>query len=249
MSARRAVVVAWLAAGHALLFGLFWLLLRVPESNVLMLACSAAIAVSILLIAGWIEAVALLALRGETPGARAFRRGVRGMVPFLAGLLLFAAMWWVTGRLTTWWTGHRGEIDAWLMARFGWTATAWLHAGAAWLLAFLRYVVGLSLAVTLFAEAVFEPLRSLVARGLMAALSPIRLLALTILLALFFWLPWQVVYWRPSWLEPSWQELAFLAAKLGVLYMFATLGWALILERVAPRARAGTMRPAGASSE
>ena len=49
------------------------------------------------------------------------------------------------------------------------------------------------------------------------------------ILAVFFWLPWQAVDWRPSWLAPDWQETTFVVLKLGVLYLLANLGSALVL--------------------
>jgi hypothetical protein len=48
MIARLSAITAWLTVGHALLAALFWLLLTVPESNVVMLGASAALAVAML---------------------------------------------------------------------------------------------------------------------------------------------------------------------------------------------------------
>jgi len=45
MTSRLFAITAWLASGHAVLFGLFWLLLAIPESNVAMLVASALIVV------------------------------------------------------------------------------------------------------------------------------------------------------------------------------------------------------------
>jgi len=208
MNARFGIVVGWLAAGHALLFALYWLLLRVPESNLLMLGGSGAIVVALIVLAGWIEGSASRMLTGEPvpPGkaamVHAMRSGVRSVVPFIGAVVVFVAAWWLVGRLDLWLDAHRGEIDAWLMARFGWADASRLHGAAAWLLAFLRYSVGLSLALALFAEASRGPVRSFPSRWLQSSFSPLRLLQLTALLLLFFWLPWRVVYWRPGWLLP-----------------------------------------------
>ena len=240
MKLRFAVVVGWLAGAYALIFGLFWLLLRVPESNALMLAASSLLAVVIVAASGCVETVALLALRGEPLGGRLLRRGIGGVLPFVAALAVFAAIWWVSGRFDGWWAGARGEIDAWLIARFGWTGTGWLHAAVGWFGIFVRWVLGLSLALALFAALVRNDPREAAApaapragafarRWARAAFSPRALAALAVLIAVFVWLPWQAVYWRPSWLAPPLGEVVFVAAKLGILYLLATIGWTLAL--------------------
>ena len=234
MKLRFALVVGWLAGAYLLPFALFWLLLRVPESNVLMIAASAAVALAIVVLAGCIETVALLALRGAPLGRRLLRRGFRGVLPFVAALLVFAAAWWLTARFDAWWGSVRGEVDAWLIARSNWTSTGWLHATVGWISALARWVIGVSLALALFAGLVRDapvegPERPLWRRWLGAAFSPLALAGLAALLVLFAWLPWQAVYWRPSWVAPSWPEVAFVAAKLGVLYLLANVGWTLAL--------------------
>lgn len=234
MKRRFPIVVAWLAGASLLPFALFWLLLRVPESNVLMLAASAALVAVIVFVAGSIETVALLALRGGPLGGRLLRRGLAGVLPFVAALAVFGVAWWATSGFDSWWASARGEIDAWLIARLDWTRTGWLHASVGWLSAFVRWVVGLSLALALFAglvrnEGDERTHEALWRRWMRAALSPRALAGLAALIVLFAWLPWQAVYWRPSWLTPSWHEAAFVAVKLGVLYLLANVGWALAL--------------------
>lgn len=241
MKLRFAVVVGWLAGAYALIFGLFWLLLRVPESNALMLAASSLLAAVIVAASGCVETVALLALRGEPLGGRLLRRGIGGVLPFVAAVAVFAAVWWASSRLDGWWAGARGEIDAWLIARFGWTGTGSLHAAVGWFTSFVRWVLGLSLALALFAALVRNDPREAAAlaaapaggafarRWARAAFSPRALAALALLIAVFVWLPWQAVYWRPSWLAPSWGEVVFVSAKLGILYLLATIGWTLAL--------------------
>lgn len=236
MKLRFSVVVGWLAGAYLLPFALFWLLLRVPESNVLMLAASMALALAIVVLAGCIETVALLALRGAPLGSALLKRAFRGVLPFVAALLVFAAAWWLTARFDAWWGSVRGEIDAWLIARFGWTSTGWLHAAVGWLSSLARWLIGLSLALALFAgllrdESAEGPARPLPLwrRWMGAAFSPVALAGLAGLLVLFAWLPWQAVYWRPSWVTPSWPEVAFVAAKLGFLYLLANVGWTLAL--------------------
>jgi hypothetical protein len=250
MNARLGIVVGWLAAGHAMLLALYWLLLRVPESNLLMLVASAAIVAAIVLLAGWIEGSAAILLStgatrtswGRKTIVEAIRSGLRAIVPFIGAVLVFVAAWWLVGRIDGWHAARRGEIDAWVMARFGWTSTRPLHGAVEWLTAFLRYAAGLSLALGFFTEASRGRLASFASRWLRASFSPLRLLKLTILLLFFFWLPWQAVYWRPRSLAPSWHEPVFVAVKLGAVYLIATVGWALVL------ASAVVLRPDGTTS-
>ncbi|MBP1636772.1 MAG: hypothetical protein H6Q10_3346 [Acidobacteria bacterium] len=235
MTTRRfAIAVGWLAGAYVPILALFWLLLRVPESNVLMLAASAALVLAIAALSGWVESVALLVLGGEPFGTRTLLRGLRGILPFVAALVLFGVIWWATGLAGAWWTGHRGEIDAWLIARFGWAETGWVHAAVRWVLVLARAVLGLSIALALFAAFVVPPAaagpgRSRLRRWASAGFSPLGLLVLLGLLVVFAWLPWQAAYWRPSWLPPTSAEVVFVAAKLGLLYLLATVGWALAL--------------------
>ena len=241
MKVRIATGAGWLAGAHALILGLFWLLLRVPESNLLMLAASAVLAATIVVASGCVETVALLALRGGPFGRQLLRRGVGGVLPFVASLAVFALVWFATVRFDGWWASARGEIDAWLVARLGWTDASWLHAAVGWAAAFVRWVLGLSLALALFAALVREEPAGearaqdggmsvgLARRWMRAAVSPRALLGLLALIVVFAWLPWQAAYWRPSWVSPSWAEVLFVATKLGALYLLATIGWTLAL--------------------
>jgi len=250
MMPRLLTVTTWIALGHAALLGLFWLLLHVPESNVLMLAASALIVVAMAALAGWVEGTGLAAW---TPGARwreVFLRGARVVVALWLGLALFGLVWWLTARAEAAWTASRGEIDAWLMLHFGWTRTARLHDAVEWVLFFVRWAVGTSLALTPAACALGRGLAGLGRlRWILAALSPLRVVSIGVLLFVFAWLPWRAAYWRPTWLLPNWQEAVFAVVKLGVLYAVATVGWALVLWVVARRVVAAPTVPAPAVPE
>jgi len=229
MTARLLAIAGWLAAGHAVLAGLYWLLLAIPESNIAMLAASALTVVTLILAFGWIEAVGLLAWQPEARPRDLPRRGIGKAPGVWGGAALFVAAWVLVALARAHWDSYRGEIDAWLMAQFGWTNVGWLHTAFGWLLAFVRFL-GLSLAVSLawaFASDGFAGIRSI--RWVRDAVSPRRLLTLAGILVVFYWLPMRAVNWRPAWLAPNWQETTFVALKLGVLYLLANLGWALIL--------------------
>jgi len=230
MIRRLSFVTAWLAAGHALLFALFWLLLLVPESNVTMLVSSALIVALLALVFGIVEGGALAAWETGTRARDLPRRSLAALPGVWLGAIVFAAVWMLTSRAGAWWQDHRGEIDAWLMAQFGSPETARLHAAAGWVFAFTAYVLGLSLALALGIAVVRNGARAVAtAAWLRDAFAARRLLMLTGILVVFLWLPWQGVAWRPAWLSPNWQETVFVTAKLGVLFLVANVGWALVL--------------------
>ena len=237
MTSRLALITGWLAAGHAALFGLFWVFLKVPESNVLMLSVSALVLVVALVLAAVVEGTALRLWDGGQFG-EALRTLTRTFLPCAVALLLFALVWWLTGFLGGRWEDHRGEIDAWLMLHFGWTKTTRLHWSMEWFVTFLRYPVGICLAATA-ATAMLRDGVSAIARvrWIGAAFSPRRLAIVSVLLWLFVWLPWRGIYWRPKWVAPTWQEPAFVTVKLACFYLVFTLGWALVLGAIAMRGK------------
>jgi hypothetical protein len=232
---RLVAVLAWLTAGHALTFGLFWLLLSTPESNLAMLAASAVSASLLTLAFGWVEAAGLLAWRsGVAPWKVAGRAFGRTPGVWL-GAALFVAAWYLVGHAGVWWNNHQGETDAWLMIHFGKADTTILHQGVWYLLTVIEFL-GLSLALSLAAAVVgdgYHAVRS--ACWLRRGISPRQLLLLAAALIVFMWLPWQAVNWHPSWLRPNWQESVFVTAKLGGIYVLANVGWALALDVAARR--------------
>lgn len=229
MITRLIAIAGWLAAGHMALAGLYWLLLSTPESNVATLAASALTVVVMALLFGCVEAVGLLGWQPDA-GPRGMARRAVGKAPGVwLGGAIFVAVWFLANHTHAHWNQRSGEIDAWLMAQFGWANTENLHRGFGWLLALVRFL-GLSIAIALastVAAAGFGALRS--ARWIREAFSPRRLLVLAGILLVFVWLPWRAVDWRPRWLSPNWQETAFVAAKLGAIYVLANIGWALVL--------------------
>ncbi len=235
MIARLIAILAWLTAGHALLFGLFWLLLSTPESNVAMLSVSAASALLLTLVFGWVEAAALLAWRQHTAPWNLAGRAFRAAPGVWLGAALFVAIWVVVAHAGAWWSGHQGETDAWLMLHFGKADTTILHRGVRYLLTVIEFL-GLSLALSVAAAVVGDGYRAVgSARWLRSGLSPRQLLFLAAALMVFVWLPWQAVNWHPSWLRPNWQETVFVTAKLGGIYLLANIGWALALDVAARR--------------
>lgn len=230
MTSRHITVSASLAIGHAALFGLFWLLLQVPESNVAMLLLSAVLVGLLVTLGAWVEGAGLLAWRPGVEARQIPKQAALAMPAVLIGAIVFWLFWWISGSAMSSWTMHRGEIDAWVMLRFGWTRTAPLHTTASWIATFVRYGLGLSFALAATGGVIASGARGIIAPAwLERAVSPIRLVCLTSTLLLFFYLPWRVVNWRPSSLAANWQELGFVAVKLGLIYVIANVGWSFVL--------------------
>ena len=235
MSTRTIAVVCWLLMGHAVLGGLYWLLLQVPESNALMLGASALIVLTIIWGFGLVPLMPLRAVGASEPMGRALRvaagRAWLGVVP----LAVVALVWWVTGMAQDWAVGHAGEIDAWLIARLGWTKTGWFHAGIHAVLALVRFGIGMSLAVSMLAAIAASGLKGLVTgTWLRGAVQWRYVLLVSAALIVGVALPSHVLDWRPASLPPTWVQPAFAAGKLLVLYVVANAAWAFILLK-APR--------------
>jgi hypothetical protein len=223
---RLATSALVLACGYAIAGGLFWLLLNVPESNVVALLASAVAFLSVIVCAGLATAAALTVPQGG-PTREIIRRAVRTLPLFLLGLVIFAALWWLTARVDSWWSAHRGETDAIMLRYLGLTNTNWLHLAATWLIWLVRWGLGLS-SVAAFSAAGASG-KGQVTSGLRGA---VRLAPLAMAVAAALIVSqgvWRWVYWRPAGLSPSYAELAFVVVKLGVLYlMVAALGAAVL---------------------
>jgi hypothetical protein len=226
---RMRATLAWLCAGHALAGGFYWLLLQVPESNAWMLGVSALLVFAGLVLLGVVETTAVLGLTTVEPMGAALKTALRRWWLVIFPLVVFGCIWLITGDVQRWLTRNASQIDAWIIARTGWTRTAALHTSLAWLVAFVRYGIGTSLAVSLLAALASRGLRGLGSDWARAGVGWKRLLAVSAALLIGLWLPWQAVYWRPASLPATWVQPAFAAVKLTVLFIVANLAWAAVL--------------------
>ncbi len=228
---RRALaIVACLVAGHTAAAGLFWALVNVPESNLLMLGLSATLVALIVVALGWTEATALLAWRPDVTLGEATRRGLRRAPAVLAAAAVFGIFWWATARADVWLADRGGEIDAWLIATFELTRTTWVHRAFDVALFLVRYVAGVSLAVSVLGAVARAGWHALFRLGwLRAGLSRRHLGLVGAAMTLLVFLPLEAAYWRPETLPPNAIELAFAAAKLGAIFLVVNVGWALVL--------------------
>jgi hypothetical protein len=224
MNLKSVALVSLLAVvGAALTGGAYWALLSVPESNVLALALSAALVVLIVLLAGYALSVALGVAAGSSLG-RAVGDGVRGLPGFLVGGAVCVALWYLTTAIDSQWTQHAGEVDALFLRYAGTARTAWLHTSVAWLLWLLRWGVGAALIAGATTTRVAH---GPVGRGLRLGLS-VRPLGATLVALLGAYGLWALVYWRPKGLPADSAEVAFVSAKLAVLFLANAVMAALV---------------------
>lgn len=237
MIRRLPQVAAWLLGGHAVAFGVFWVLLQVPESSTAMLAVSLLLAAAIVLIAAAVNAGAAAGWDLERPFSRGVMTGARRFWSALTAAVVFLVVWSITGALFEWHAGMRGQMDAAAIARTGSANTAWIHTTIHWVLQFIRWTLGLSLAVTLLGW-LAGPRDATVRRGgwLRAAFRPRRWLLITVWFVLLVALPWSQVYWRPARVSLG-LETWFVAAKLSGIALLMAVGWALVLREGQPRIR------------
>lgn len=237
--------VMWLFACAIVGGGLYWALLNTPDSNVLMLAGSALLAVAILLVCAVAVSGAVLLTRNDGWWRGLARSAVIGLPWFVLALVPILLIAWLTGRADAWLMSKSGEISAWFIARFDWVDVSWLVIGAHFVLAWLQWVAGPWLGLTLFAVAV-DPARNTAAsperrptalalRWISSACRwrPLALVTLWFLLLLA--LPWHLARWRPTGLPPTWIEPALAAARLLVVAALMTIGAALIVRAAVRR--------------
>ena len=240
MNTRVAAVAGWLFAGHASLIMLYWLLLQIPESNAWMLVSSLLVLLAAVWLAGVIEMAALLALGADGPMRGAMAPALRRAWLIVLPVALFIAVWWMTGEAAGWHARYRGQIDAEVITRTGWTRTAWLHTAADWLAAVARWVFGTSLAAALAAALAREGWRGLHPRWARRGLRWRPLTATAAAMAIGVGLPWRAAHWRPASLPADWMEPAFAATKLILLFAVAQVAWALVLRSAARQSGRGT---------
>jgi hypothetical protein len=237
MTAQRlARAIVTLAVGYAAAAGLLWSLLNVPESNVLALTLSATLVVATTVAAG-VATAASAALADGGTGGDAARQSVTAVPAFVVGLLVFGALWWVTGSGDLWWRVHRSEIDAISIRYLNVTRTGALHETVAWTFWLARWMLGLSAIAALVTTATVRGAGA-VGPGLRNALRLPSLVAAGTALAIVAGGLSRLVYWRPAKLA-TWLEPVFVTSKLIVLYIAALSIVALVLAVYRRAARMG----------
>jgi len=233
---RAAVIFVWLVLGHAVIGGLYWTLLVVPESNVTMLGTSLVLVIGIVWSLGFVEGTALLSWQAADRMRRNLAPAARRAWLIVLPLIVFALVWWMTGLVSGWLDRHWSEIDAWILLKTGWTRAAILRSAFEHVIAFVRVGVGASLALALFAGLLRRGLRGLLsASWLQLAFSWRVLVVVAAALVVGVLLPSHLAYWRwqPKSLSATWFEPAFAAAKLSLMFLLSNLAWAAVVRTVA----------------
>jgi hypothetical protein len=245
MNRRGTVITWWLLVGHAVLGGLYYGLLNVPESSVWMLGVSAILSLAIVALGFWMHLGAIAGWQSPHAPFRAMCGAWRHMGTAIPAVVLLGVAWWATARADAWHAAHRGEIDAVLMARFNWAETAWVHRGWEWLLFVLRNALALSLVLAWVVAGMTGGIRALARpRWIVRGLDPRAwgsILAAELLLIV---LPWHFVFWRPASLPPTRAEMLFVGAKLAAITIAAAVGWAIVLGIPVWRASGSNAPPA-----
>lgn len=230
MIRRLVIVTCWLLLGHAVLAGLYYWLLNVPESSVWMLGTSAMLGIAIVALGLYVYAVGIAGWLPDRTAARGIARAGRHVGSLLPPIVLLGLALWAGARADAWHAAHRGEIDAALMARFNQAETAWVHTTWYWLLFTLKYAVALSLALAWVVSGMTGGLRGLAApRWVLRGLDPRAWGSILAAELVLITLPWRFVFWRPASLPATRAEVLFVGAKLAVIAVAAAIGWAIVL--------------------
>ena len=236
MIRRLTFVTLWVAAGSGIAGAVYWGFLNTPESSTGALALSALLAlVTLALVAITVNGATLGWISGWS--STLLRRSIAGIPAFLPAAALVLAVWWDVGLSTRWVMAHRGEISAWFIATLGWADVTLLFTAVEWAGRWLRWigapVVALAMLGALLdrgrpAGAVIVAIRS--------ALSPWRLLRVTLWGAVFVAVPWiYLVPWRPRGIPANSLEPALVAAKLLVAAIIMAAGVSMVIrEAVGP---------------
>ena len=235
MIKRASAILAWLVVGHAVLGALYWALLLVPESNVFMLATSLLLVLGMVWWLGLVEGVGLLAWRADDGLRASVAPAAKRVWLVVFPLVVFGVVWWMTGLASGSLDRNWSEIDAWILVKTGWTRFPILRSACEHVMAFVRYGLGASLALTLFVDLLRSGVGGLRSPSwLRRAFSWRQLLVIAAALVVGVLLPSHLAYWRwqPAGATATWFEAVFAATKLSLLYLLANASWAATLRTV-----------------
>ena len=216
-------VASVLAGGGAVGAALYWALLNTPESNALMLALSALLAMAIVAVAAiTINTVVLIAR--DVPVRQALSAGPRGAGWFVIACTPLAAAWIAISRFDAWMVAHQGEINAWFIARYGWADITALTRAELWISRWLRWALLPTLCLSLLAALLTRDRASWLRRALHWRTLTVVTVAFGVLMAL----PWQLTAWHPA-LPATWVQPALAAVRLGVAFVLGLTGVSVLV--------------------
>lgn len=243
------LATAWILLGGAMAGGVYWTFLITPVSTAFALAFTAILAVIVLALIGFI-ANGAMEIWTNGWSLRGIMRAFRSIPAIVPAALIVLVLWWLTSRSELWLAERSGPINAWFIARFGWDDMRWLFTAFGYLANWLRWVVGLMLALSLMA-AIVSLGWSGAAKGswITAALRPRKLFIATAALVILVALPWMfIVPWRPESLPPTSLETIFIVTKLTLVAVAVAIGLAVVLKQVAPASPVSPASPASSAS-
>jgi len=227
---RLALAAAWILIGSAVSAALYWQFLLTPESTVFALIASGLLAIVALMLAA-LTITGAIAIWGNGVSRSSLMRALRSIPSILPALVIVLLFWWITLRAETWVAMRSGPINAWFIARFGWSDVSWLfrtvHYSAMW----LRWIVAPMLALSLMSGFVAVGVRAMTqVAWLRRALHPRSLVFASLLFVVMIALPWKyIVPWRPASLPPTAVQLTFITVKLSLAAITAAVALALII--------------------
>jgi hypothetical protein len=233
MIRRGALIALWLLLGAAAIGGLFWAFLNTPESNALMLALSALLLLAMVVECALVVNAAVLLANGDGFAA-SVAGGARRIHWFLVAAIPAALLIWAVLRGDAWVARHSGEINAWFIARFGWSDVSALFRAQEYLSVWIRWVL---LPVTALAA-----LAAMLRAGSAAPRLWLRtawhwrpLLIATVAFVVLIALPWRAAFWRPQNLPATWVEPAFAGVRLALIAITAAIGASVMLVAASDR--------------
>jgi hypothetical protein len=227
MIARVVRLTVWLGLGAALLSGVYWLFLSTPETNALALGASVVLLLLLLVLTALVVNAAVLIGGGASIGG-SIAKGLRGTLWFILTLIPLGIAWWGLTAGQAWVVEHSGEINAWFIARFGWADIGALMTAEAWAVRWLGWVVVPLAAVSLLAALLHDGARGVGGPWLRRAWHWRTLAMATIVLVLFFVLPWRLTTWRPA-VPPTWVEPTVAGLRLFAAVLLWSFGAALLV--------------------
>jgi len=214
------------AAGNALLLGLAYYWLGIGESSAATLAWSVAVAVVILSMACCLHGGTLVFFRADQPRSlsAAFRTVLRHMAPFLAAVILVAAVYWLLAQWAAYSATPALRIASW--------CTLKLRQPIKPAMVLRAFNIVLALVRWMVVPVFFLPMFSgIAARGWRGAAEFGRhrrdrfyWAAAPLLLLCALALPWQLVAWVPHVSSFAMEMLSFMA-RAAVSYVLFITGW------------------------
>jgi hypothetical protein len=224
---------SWLTLGVMAVFGLYWLLLNTPESNLAALIASLVLVLLITVVSAFVVNVSMRI----AVGARvrdSLSASARGLHWVLVAALPAALLWWAALHFDRWVVDHSGEINAWFIARFGWADISTLFRAELWLSRWFRWSLIPLLSLALLGALLDGGFTGALARWRLA-LTWRSLGAAALSFIVLIALPLPLIDWRPS-LPPTWVQPATAAARLAIVAALWITGAALLVLLARPQA-------------